>query len=48
MTRSKEVRNFERYLRIADTCLNTRDDAVSMQREDQLSVDATFNLFLEG
>ncbi|KAM7456578.1 hypothetical protein BLSTO_02660 [Blastocystis sp. subtype 1] len=48
VTRSKEVRNFERYLRIAETCLNTRDDAVSMQREDQLSVDATFNLFLEG
>ena len=46
--RSKEVRNFSRYLRIAETCLNTRDDAVGVQREDQLSVDATFNQFLEG
>ena len=46
--RSKEVINFEQYLKITETSLNLCDHRIGIQREDRLSVDVTFSQFMEG
>ena len=48
MQRSKEVMNFEQYLKITETSLNLCDHRIGIQREDRLSVDVTFSQFMEG
>lgn len=46
--RSKEIPNFDKYLKMTETSLNVCDPTIGIQREDQLSVDVIFNQFLEG
>ena len=46
--RSKELVNFNCYLKVTETNLNMCEQSIGIQREDRLSVDVTFNQFLEG
>ena len=46
--RSKELVNFNCYLKVTETNLNMYEQSIGIQREDRLSVDVTVNQFLEG
>lgn len=48
MNRSNEVLNFNQYLVMTETNLNICDHKNALKREDRLSVDVTFNQFMEG
>ena len=48
INRSKEVVNFDKYLAMTETTLNLCDHKKGVKREDRLSVDVTFNQYMEG
>ncbi|KAK8794459.1 hypothetical protein WA171_003581 [Blastocystis sp. BT1] len=48
VNRSNEVLNFNQYLVMTETNLNICDHKNALKREDRLSVDVTFNQFMEG
>ena len=48
VNRSDEILNFKQYLVMTETNLNICDHKSALKREDRLSVDVTFNQFMEG